>query len=348
MALLNINDLISQYAMQSGILNSQGQIAPAPQSVPNTGGLVNSPGLSQALLSLGSTVAQANQAGYGFGGALAMGANSFGNALQAEKDKIAEAEKQATQERLAAMKDIIGLQTQQQELGLRMQAASLARRAQQDALDSRSQERQAAEQRRQAILNSGDENLIKAYQIGGDDLAKEIFKDTIKPKTPNTQGLPEGYMWGADGAATPIPGVTIGPKTTEGSEKARKLAEEGLNALTDYKSALYDPDGSINRTAINFGEITSEGRDLLQPLRTAVGNNIYLKTGAAATPGEIDEQLKQYQPSRFDTQEQIERKARSLEQFLQSNAPNYTPTGNAAKAIRPNAQTGFTYLGVEE
>lgn len=347
MALLNINDLISQYALNSGILNSQGQMAPPQAPAAPQSGLVNSPGLAQALLSLGSGVAQASQAGLGFGGSLAYGAQAFGSAIQAEKDKIAEAEKQATQERLAALKDIISLKTQQEELGLRMQSASLARRAQQDALDQRSAAKQAEEQRKAAILASGDPRLVQAYQMFGDDAAQSIYMDSLSPKLPNTQGLPEGYMWGADGAAVPIAGIAPGgiKKTTEGSEKARKLAEEGLNALTDYKSALYDEDGTINRTAINLGELTSGGRDLLQPLRTAVGNNIYLKTGAAATPGEIDEQLKQYQPSRFDTQAQIERKAKSLEQFLQSNAPDYVPTGNMAK--KPDASGGFKYLGSE-
>lgn len=214
MALLNINDMISQYAMQSGLLNSQGQMTPPPAPIPpqqgGFQGLLASPGLSQALLYMAGTIGQANEAGYGLGGGLALGAQAFGGSLQATRDKIADAEKQATRERLAAMKDIIGLKAQQEEMGLRMQAASLARRAQQDALDSRAEERAAKEARRQAVYASGDPQLIKAFEMFGDDAAQSIYLDTMKPKTPNTQGLPEGYMWGADGTAVPIAGINTG------------------------------------------------------------------------------------------------------------------------------------------
>lgn len=109
-------------------------------------------------------------------------------------------------------------------------------------------------------------------------------------------------------------------------KRATDLAQEGLNALKDYEKALFK-NGQINRAAIITGDFSIEGRDLIQPLRTAIVNNIYLKTGAAATPGEIESQMAQYKPNVFDTEPQIRRKLDSLKSFLKTKAPDFNPTG---------------------
>ncbi len=245
MALLNMNDLISQYAIQSGILNSQGQFAPEPQQQ-NTG-VLNSPALSQALISLGSTLTKANQAGYGLSGGLSMGLSAFGNTLQQEKDRQREAEKQATQDRMAALKDLISLKTQQEELGLRMQAASLQRRAQQDALDQRNAEKKDAEQRRAEIMNSGDPNLIKAYNMFGDAAAQSYYMDTLKPQERKTVQV-DGVPYYVDNGQPVIPmtngnapikpdaivsglGVVDGARPTADDAKVMKSAKQAYTQL---------------------------------------------------------------------------------------------------------------------
>lgn len=345
--MINMNDFINQYAMQAGILNSQGQMAAPPQQSPQPttiSGLLSSPAMSNALLSLGSTIAQANQQGYGLGGSLAMGAQAFGGAIQADKERREKAQKEATQDRLAALKDIISLKTQQEELGLRMQAASLARRAQQDQLDQKAQERAQQEARKQAVYASGDPNLIKAYEMFGDDAAQTIYMEAMKPKERKTitQG---GVAYYQDTGEPVLPNAPSDLKQTDTYRKENDLAREALDALTDTRAALYDEDGSLNRLAINTGMMSTGGRNILQPLETAIGNTVYLKTGAAATPGEIASLMKQYAPSPLDTKDQADRKLKSLEQFLSSKAPDYQPKGNMAK--KPDAQSGFKFLGVE-
>lgn len=342
MSLININDLIQQYALRSGILDGQGNMT-QPQQNTQPQGLLNSPAFGQALLRAAAGIAAADQGGYGLGGALAIGANAFSDTMATEKDRLEKAQKDATRDQLAALKDIIGLKTQQEELALRMQSASLARRARQDALDEKAQEKAAQEARRQAIYASGDQNLIKAYEMFGDDAAQGVYMAAQKPQDRKMveQG---GVQYYADTGEPVLPNAPAATKQTDTYRKENDLAKEALNALKDYEGALYDKNGTINRSAVNFGEWTTEGRDLYQPLRTAVANNIYLKTGAAATPGEIEAQMKQYQPSMFDTKEQIERKAASLKQFLTSKAPDFVPTGNAKK---PDATSGFKYMGVE-
>jgi len=342
MALLDMNDLISQYAIQSGILNKYGQLPgiapePAPQQG-GLGGLLSSPGLSQALLALSSNIARANEHGYGTGSALALGAQAFGSTLQAEKDKITEAEKQATQERLAALKDIIGLKTSQEEMGLRMQESSLRRRALLDELDGKANEQKEKAARREAIFNSGDPNLIKAYEIGGDDLAKEIFKSNAIPKERKTVtqgGVP--YYMDTGQPVLPNAPVPAEGKLTDSQTTKKNLADEALTDYSRLQELLFDGE-KINRGVIGpLDTIAGEGRTADQALNRIVQNTLYMKTGASAPDAEVEKNLKNYKPSFFDNDEQVRNKATALKQFLDSNIPpGYVPTYQQ-EAITPNS-----------
>lgn len=168
------------------------------------------------------------------------------------------------------------------------------------------------------------------------DSGQPVFPGIEAPeKPPETTGLPEGYKW-ENGKAVPIEGVTPGAvKPTAETEKARKLAEEALASLDIAKKEIYDETGSVRRArlwasysipipamsnpTIQFGG----ARDISQPIERAIMNAIYLKSGATASPKEIESYKMQYMPSKYDSDTQIKNKLDSLEMFLKSNAPNF-------------------------
>lgn len=352
MALLNINDLLQQYALRSGILSPDGQMAqPQQQKSP---GILNSPAFAQALANAAQGVALANERGYGLGSALSLGAGAFGNTIQAERDRQEQAQKEATATQLAAIKDIIGLRTQQEELALRMQAASLARRAQQDALDSRAQERAQAEARKQAVYASGDPNLIKAYEMFGDDAAQKIFIDGQTPKERkiiNVDGIP--YYEDTKQPVVPITGATSAlPKLTEGQTTKKNLAEEALANYTIANQSLFDENGNVKQGSIGpIDSLYGEGRTSDQAIRRVIQNTLYMKTGASAPDAEVEKNLKMYKPSIFDNKEQIQNKMNSLKQFIDSNIPQGYE-GQAAQAAgalakKPDATAGWNIERVQ-
>lgn len=335
MALLNINDMISQYAMQSGLLNSQGQMAPPPAPTPpqqgGFQGLLASPGLSQALLSMAGTIGQANEAGYGLGGGLALGAQAFGGSLQATRDKIAEAEKEATRERLAAMKDIIGLKTSQEELALRMQEASLSRRAQLDQLDKSASERKRAAEQEQAILASGDPVLIQALRMGGLDSAKALMEKTLTPKERKTvmvNGVP--YYEDTQQPVIPVGNISKGGNLTEAQKRAKDMADQALSDFAILEK-IYLPggmEGKVNTGAIGpLDSLYGKGRAADQAMGRVTQNAQYMKSGASAPDAEVAKTLALYTPSALDNQDQIKAKLKSMKQYLEANLPEgYVPT----------------------
>lgn len=143
--------------------------------------------------------------------------------------------------------------------------------------------------------------------------------------------IPENYEL-VDGKMVKIEGApaTSAVKPTVESERARKLAEESIDNLALAKQTLFK-DGKINRAALLesvdapfLGTVAvGEGRDLTQAIERSIQNSVYLKTGTAAPEGEMRRLLKQYAPSKYDSDEQIKNKINSLEKFLKSNAPDY-------------------------
>ncbi len=63
------------------------------------------------------------------------------------------------------------------------------------------------------------------------------------------------------------------------------------DVFTDLKIAMKDPTGLYKES------LTENSKKVFAGLRNAVGNILYIKTGAAATPKEIDEQMDKYSPS---------------------------------------------------
>ncbi|WP_181708715.1 hypothetical protein [Chthonobacter rhizosphaerae] len=214
MALIDIDGLVQQLAFQGGILSPGTQQQPA-QRQPQ--GFLNGPGMSQALLSLGSTLAEANERGYGLGSGLAFGAQAFGNSLQQERDRIAMAEREATRDRMATLKDLIDIQMGQKELNLRMSDAALKRR------------------------------MFEA----------EMAKARNAP--PQTTGLPEGYMWGTNGQAVPIPGIEGGAIKPEARVFGLQVAE-GATPTKDDAAAVK----TVRQAYIQLQTLIPEYRGLVE------------------------------------------------------------------------------------
>jgi hypothetical protein len=96
------------------------------------------------------------------------------------------------------------------------------------------------------------------------------------------------------------------PKPADASSDAMnkgKLAQGGIDSVNDIKTnitpdvfadikiAMKDPTGLYKES------LSDQSKKAYAGLRNAVGNILYIKTGAAATPKEIDEQLAKYSPS---------------------------------------------------
>lgn len=130
--------------------------------------------------------------------------------------------------------------------------------------------------------------------------------------------VPEGYL--PNDPADPTKGVQPiagGPKEQISGEVAGRIA--------GAKASLQDIDAATE-TLVNMGvtdaplfyaDAGDVGR-AKRSIREAIGAALYLKTGAAATQGEVDEQLGLYMPAPTDSPETRAQKARGLKRYLET------------------------------
>lgn len=145
--------------------------------------------------------------------------------------------------------------------------------------------------------------------------------------------IPSGYRATPDGKGLePIPG---GPAEKENASDAGKLsiAQSFDKNLPEIQKNLVD-NFSVTDFNLNRGDTGRSARKL----REAIGGALYLKTGAAATPSEVDEQAKLYMPSSTDTKETRQQKVDSLNEFL-TQAATIANAGRRKNTQPPSTET---------
>lgn len=185
---------------------------------------------------------------------------------------------------------------------------------------------------RQRLAQSGRQSVNMQF-IKGDD-------GTIYAANPSTgalsklaDGAPKSDIKtigndlvsvGPNGSVSVLYSGSQQPKPLTDSEKTKNnLAGEAMLDLGTVNSLLYEPDGSINDGVIGpTDQLYGEGRTFNQAIKRAVQNTLYLKTGASAPDAEVEKNLKNYTPSAFDNEQQINNKINGLRTFIQSNISN--------------------------
>jgi len=119
---------------------------------------------------------------------------------------------------------------------------------------------------------------------------------------------PAGYRYRQDGQLEPIPG---GPAEKIADAGRVSLAKTSLGYFPEIEKNFVD-DFSLLDYQSNRGKMGRANNKL----REAVGAAIYAKTGAAATPKEIDEQITLYAPGWLDTKQTRKEKLGQLKAFL--------------------------------
>ncbi len=219
------------------------------------------------------------------------------------------------------------------EFGLRNQSL-MQEKAYRDAMLGMERDKLAMQKAKEGKL--GKDDLVTVL----DDAGNEVFVPASEAvgkkaaKKSQEQKAPAGYRYNAQGTLEPIPG---GPASKLSGDVAGRvsLSETVLGYFPEIESTLID---NFDRTDYNLGR-GATGR-ANNKLREAVGAAIYAKTGAAATPKEIDEQMDLYAPSTFDTAETRKNKITQLKNFLQ----NYVKSArNTAAPLTP--ENDFLGLG---
>lgn len=111
-------------------------------------------------------------------------------------------------------------------------------------------------------------------------------------------------------------------------QRNAKLAVEGQNAAKAAASAIINPDGTVNRAAIDTLAVNfpgSQGRQARAQFDTALANLVYIKSGAQAGPAEIASARAQYMPSPLDDDKTIRDKMVRLAGFFAQSIPSGQP-----------------------
>lgn len=177
------------------------------------------------------------------------------------------------------------------------------------------------------------------------DTGEPVIPNAVqRPKLPEGVDIPEGYIpeYGDSGELLGIkPLKGFKPKSKISSEMAGKiaLADKFQKELPDIKEYLVD---SIN--PLEFSTNRGNTGRAKRALREGIGAALYLKTGAAATPDEINEQMAIYMPNPLDSKPTREQKVRLLSEFLGNTAANV----RGEESIAPSSNTFSTIEQAEK
>lgn len=140
------------------------------------------------------------------------------------------------------------------------------------------------------------------------------------PGSSNAGKVPTGYRQTPEGNLEAIPG---GPavKVAAGEAGKLSLAKNFQESLPNIRKNLVE-----NFDKVDFNLMRGETGRARRQLREAIGAALYIKTGAAATESEVDEQEGLYMPTSFDGTETRKQKIDGLENFL-GGAANIVATG---------------------
>jgi hypothetical protein len=269
MGLLDLDSLMAEYAKP--LLMQQQQAQAQEQQKPQS--LLSSPAFSQALLNLGAGIAQAQANRYSTGQALAFGAQQFGNTIQQGRQRVEEQRRKDTEQRLAMMKDLMGIKINQEQLGLQKGAYDLQRQNTQSQIADREAKRRAEEARKAAqkefLIQQGlDPNLVDAFP---EQAAGQVFNKSQATPYTDLAKITADYKNGLiteDQYKTQTDGLMTGdPDAFTNEDKLRdeynKLSEDYFSVQGAYnkvKNAAKDPSaaGDIS-LLINFMKINDPG-----------------------------------------------------------------------------------------
>lgn len=159
-----------------------------PQKQQNS--ILGSPAFSQAMLNLGAALGQAHQQGMGLGPGLAMGGRAFGQTVDMYRTREEEAERRATQDALALMKDQLAMDMENKRMAMAQAASGRAERQFQLQMEDRAAaqaEKEKREQQMAAFREGLPEEMRSLFDVSPSS-AIDIYDDRFQPRavTPHT------------------------------------------------------------------------------------------------------------------------------------------------------------------
>lgn len=211
-------------------------------------------------------------------------------------------------------------------------------------------------------------NDIQEYEYARQQGYKGSFQQyQLQMKQAGAQqiNLPSGYRWGAGGAMEFIPGGPADPNSknkppTEGDKKNAVLFSSMTNAEDQIAKLESAPGGATDTSSIanQIAGTTS----LTKPLQSDAfrkyesaalrwsANLLYLKSGATATPDEVQSTRKQFFPQPGDGPEVKAQKEEARRQEVASIRQNMVPGAQPQLPSRPGqapASGGWTIKKVK-
>lgn len=178
----------------------------------------------------------------------------------------------------------------------------------------------------------GQQRLQEIALAGQYDLAGKQL--TNRPQ----QAAPSGYRWTDNNNLEAIPGGPAQQSVNTNEAGRAQLVNSGLAAANKAQTLMLYPDGSVNTKNLTtmWSNIPgTEGALARSNMEEAVSSILYLKTGAAATPGEISQQLKIYMPRPWDSKATVQDKIQRFNNFMSGIQAQ---TGRTSAAPAPSSQ----------
>ena len=323
---------------------------------PKSNSLLSQPGLSQALLNLGSTVAMADSRGMGLGQSLALGAGQFANTLQANRERIEAEREKANEKNLAAMMDILQLKASIEEANLNRQnvQSQMAARAADREYQMQLREEKAAQLEAQRAYLEGqgiDPALVGAFP---EQAMSQAF---ATPKERKMEKDVNGTLRYVDTGEEVFSGVEKVEDPKDFNNDMRQAAGFA-SRMEDSNSVLASMENEgeygINWTADRLGgglltnkALSEEQQVYRNAAEDWVRSKLRKESGAVIGDEEMKSEIKTYFPQPGDSEKVIQQKARKRQiataSMIESAGGAYKPT---AKTIDvPNDIEGTKTIG---
>lgn len=339
----------------SGMLQGAGQ-APSPQGgfMQNLTGALGSPMFQAGLATLATNTG--GQRGQG-GRSVMHGLTAFNQAqrFQAvqkqqqamiEKQKQAAAQEQARRQAMPQlMQDLLGAKTPEDKIkaaaGMLQYDPGMASGMLSQAFPDPAKQSAFAEKLDLAGIDPGTPE-------GQQDVRSLLMKPSVSVNVGTTKPLKasdlKNYQDKTTGK-TPPPGSTqqdlidgnyevVTSKPTSESGRVA-MARQGITRIDDIRKELIK-NGELDRIAL--ASMSVPGTKLNSLMTEAISSNVYLKTGAAATAGEIQAQMDIYKPRMWSSLETSGEMLSRLEEFFRLTAEGSgAPSGTTEQAV-PSAE----------
>jgi len=209
-------------------------------------------------------------------------------------------------------------------------------------------------------------NSVQEYEYARSQGYKgsfQQFQTQMKQAGAQQINLPSGYRWNPDGSMSPIAGGPADPSRqppkplTEGDKKNAVLFSSMKNAeqqINDLERASSSDTSSIKNRMLGASELTKpfQSEDFRKYESAALrwsANLLYLKSGATATPEEVESTRKQFFPQPGDSPGVKAQKEQARKQEIEAvrnimvpgdkpSNPQSGSTPSAPTATGPNGQ----------